>query len=133
MVVWATLLVPCLEPALIVERLHARRLEMPVELIEIELSRMGRLSRSVELAHAETELDRGLIRDEVVVVKDREGAAYLALVRDVSRDENDLCYRLELGEKIPLPDHAVGEVSRRLADIDGRRVPRPRAEGAVAG
>lgn len=103
-----------------------------MELIEVELPQRVRLSRSVEITEAETGLDRGLRAHEVVVIKDRAGAAYLALVREVSEDSGSGRYRLELGQKIQISDQALGEASRRLADIDGTRVPRPTVRDSAA-
>ena len=104
-----------------------------MELIRIALTEPGRRSRSVELTHAESGLERGLRPDEVVVVKDADGAGYLALVRDISHDGGGLRYRLELGGKVTIPDQAVGEVARRLADIPGTRLPRSCGGAGPAG
>ena len=95
-----------------------------MELIHIALTELGRRSRSVELTHAESGLERGLRPDEVVLVKDIDGAGYVALVRDITREGGGLRYRLELGGRVEIPDRAVGEASRRIAEIPGTRMPR---------
>jgi hypothetical protein len=84
-----------------------------MELIVTELSEFTRRSRSLAIAHGETELTRGLEYGERVLV--RSGAEYrTAVVVDIDFDLNDTHYRLVLGGKVPAQlaaDALVGEIA----------------------
>ncbi|MBO9521593.1 MAG: hypothetical protein J7518_08660 [Nocardioidaceae bacterium] len=84
-----------------------------MELIVTELSEFTRRSRSLAIAHGETDLTRGLEYGERVLV--RSGEEYrTAVVVDIDFDLNDTHYRMVLGGKVPAKlaaDALVGEIA----------------------
>jgi hypothetical protein len=94
-----------------------------MELIVTELSEFTRRSRSLAIAHGETDLTRGLEYGERVLV--RTGEEYrTAVVVDIDFDLDDTHYRLVLGGKVPAQlaaDALVGEIAPS-APATARRV-----------
>ena len=83
-----------------------------MELIVTELSEFTRRSRSLVVAHGETELARGLEYGERVLV--RSGEEYrTAVVVDIDFDLHDTNYRLVLGGRVPnelAEETLIGEI-----------------------
>lgn len=94
-----------------------------MELIVTELSEFTRRSRSLAIAHGETDLTRGLEYGERVLV--RTGEEYrTAVVVDIDFDLDDTHYRLVLGGKVPAQlaaDALAGEIAP-AAPATARRV-----------
>lgn len=92
-----------------------------MELIVAELSEFTRRSRSLAVAHSDTDLTRGLEYGERVLV--RSGDEYrTAVVVDLDFDLTDTHYRLVLGGRVPrllAEDALVGEIDPR-AHVSGR-------------
>ncbi|RNL61051.1 hypothetical protein EFK50_16845 [Nocardioides marmoriginsengisoli] len=86
-----------------------------MELIETELTEFTRRSRSVQVAHTATALDRGLEYGERVLIL-ADGEYRTAVVADIDFTTDDTLYRLVLG--IPV----AAEVAERslLGEIDVR-------------
>lgn len=83
-----------------------------MELIVTEISDFTRRSRSLVIAHGDTELTRGLEYGERVLVQD--GAEYrTAVVVDIDFDLNDTHYRMVLGGRVPnelAEETLIGEI-----------------------
>lgn len=74
-----------------------------MERLDLDLNEFTRRAASVQVAHSETALARGLEPGERVLVQDGE-RHLLATVRDISFDLTDTHYRLELGASVALDD-----------------------------
>jgi hypothetical protein len=86
-----------------------------MELIVTELSEFTRRSRSLVVAHGDTELNRGLEYGERILI--RSGAEYrTAVVVDIDFDLHDTHYRLVLGGRVPAElaeESLIGEIDPR--------------------
>ncbi|MDO9497965.1 MAG: hypothetical protein Q7J48_19835 [Nocardioides sp.] len=54
----------------------------------------------LDLAHRETRLERGLDRDESVIILDVDGGFHAAVVDEVSFTPDDTVYRLRMGARL---------------------------------
>ena len=92
-----------------------------MELIVSDISDFTRRSRSLVVAHGDTDLTRGLEYGERVLVRD--GAEYrTAVVVDIDFDLDDTHYRLILGGRVPAElaeESLIGEVDPS-ASISGQ-------------
>ena len=83
-----------------------------MELIVTEISEFTRRSRSLVVAHGDTDLARGLEYGERVLVRD--GSEYrTAVVVDIDFDLTDTHYRLVLGGRVPTDlaeETLIGEI-----------------------
>lgn len=83
-----------------------------MELIVSEISEFTRRSRSLVVAHGDTDLTRGLEYGERVLVRD--GSEYrTAVVVDIDFDLTDTHYRLVLGGRVPTDlaeETLIGEI-----------------------
>lgn len=89
-----------------------------MELIETELSEFTRRSRSLVVAHGDTELARGLEYGERVLVRSA-GEYRTAVVADIDFTLDDTRYRLVLGGPVPADvaeDRLLGEITLTPAD-----------------
>lgn len=93
-----------------------------MELIVTELSEFTRRSRSLAVAHGDTDLTRGLEFGERVLV--RSGEEYRsAVVVDIDFDVTDTHYRLVLGGRVPsklAADALVGEIEPGAPSVSGK-------------
>ncbi len=92
-----------------------------MELIVTELSEFTRRSRSLVVAHGDTELGRGLEYGERVLVRS-DGEYRTAVVVDIDFDLQDTHYRLVLGGRVPedlAEETLIGEIDP-AANTSGR-------------
>lgn len=85
-----------------------------MELIVTELSEFTRRSRSLMVAHGETDLDRGLEYGERVLVLSN-GDYRSAVVVDIDFELDDTHYRMVLGGRVPAElaeETLVGEIAQ---------------------
>jgi hypothetical protein len=86
-----------------------------MELIETHLSEFTRRSRSLQVAHGDTDLSRGLEHGERVLLLAHDEYR-CAVVADIDLTAEDIHYRLVLGGPVPAE---VAE-TRLLGEIDVR-------------
>jgi hypothetical protein len=75
----------------------------------------------LDVAHSETRLERGLDRDESVIVLDVDGGFHAAVVEAVSFTPDDTVYRLRMGVRLSA-DLAADRLSGMPMSVDRLQV-----------
>jgi hypothetical protein len=81
-----------------------------MELIDATELTRGRDERTVQVAHSDTGLTRGLDHGEAVLLRAEDGEYHVARVTDITFEPEDTVYTFELGGRIP------GDLARERAE-----------------
>jgi hypothetical protein len=81
-----------------------------MEIIDAAELTRGRGERTVQVAHSDTGLTRGLDHGEAVLLRVEDGEYHVARVTDIGFEPDDTVYTFELGGRVP------GDLARERAE-----------------